>query len=105
MDIVCQAPWGIGHPHVASELLHIHYIGLTSAYDHVQPVKVDPKDSATPQSDLAEFRGDGKGFTHFVFVGSERPAQLDTEQLSANTIDSAIRSVRILVACGPHQAV
>src|SRR5438093_8248355 len=105
MDIVCQAPWGIGHPHVASELLHIHYIGLTSAHHHVQPVKVDPKDPATPQSDLAEFRGDGKGFTHFVFVGSERPDPLDTEKLSANTIDFAIRSVRFLVALGQHQPV
>src|SRR5437879_8512456 len=98
MDIVRQTPWGIGHPHVASELLHIDHIGLTSARHHVQPVKVDPKDSAAAQGDLPEFRGDGEGFTYFVLVRSERPDPLETEQLSANAIDFAIRSVRFLVA-------
>src|SRR5438093_5905739 len=83
LDIVRQVPWGIGHTHVASELLHVHYVGLTSAHHHVQPVKVDPKNSATLQGDIPEFRGDRKGFTDFVRVGPDRPNPLDTEQLSS----------------------
>src|SRR5207249_7058940 len=94
LDIVRQAPWGIGHTHITSELLHVHYVGLTGTHHHIQPVKVDTKDPAAPQGDLPEFRSDGKGFTHCVFVRPDRPDPLDTEKLSANTIDFAIRSVR-----------
>ncbi len=98
LDIVGQAPWGIGHTHVASELLHVHHIGLTSANHHVQPVQVDPEDSTTPQRNLSEFRRDGKGFSHFVVVRPDRPDPMDTEEFPANAIDFAIRSVRFLIA-------